>query len=85
MVIKKKIQKSKIGKYSSLECYDYFEYEKLEETISWADVAVLPTLFEPYGIIVREFLSLGVTTITTNAFGPSEIIKNKFKAGKKVT
>lgn len=74
---KKKIEKSNIGKHSSVECFDFFEYEKLEETISWADIAVLPTLFEPYGIIIREFLSLGVSTITTNTFGPSEIIKDK--------
>ncbi len=50
--------------------------EKLLEELHKADVLVLPSLYEGFGISIIEALGLGTPVIATNKGGPSEIIKN---------
>lgn len=74
---KKKLSKSKLYKYKSIEFFDFFEHKEIKEVISWANIAVLPSFFEPYGIIFREFLNLGVIPIVNNnSLGPTDIVKH---------
>lgn len=73
---KSKLSKSKISNSSCVKFYDYVEPSKLDNEIKWADIAILPTHFEPYGILIREFLKNRVIPITTNTFGHSDIIIN---------
>ena len=41
-----------------------------------ADVVVIPSLFESFGMVVIEAMTVGVPIVATNAGGPSEIIKH---------
>ena len=44
--------------------------------INAADILVLPSLAEPFGLVLIEAMSMGKPVIATNAGGPREIVKD---------
>ena len=73
---RKKTSKSLLGKYQNVEFFESFDYEKLNETLHWADFGILPSYFETYGLVIREYIHNNVVPITSDAFGANEIIEN---------
>ena len=73
---KNKIQKSKLGKFENIEFFDHFNHNEIKSVLSWADIGILPSLFETYGTIIREYLSFNVIPVVSNFFGANDIIKN---------
>lgn len=77
MDIKKKTSKSILKKYNSVEFFDSFNEEELYHILNWADIGLVPSYFEGYCKVLREFIECGLVPITTDFFG-SEIIKDNF-------
>lgn len=56
----------------------YVEHEEKANYYSIADVFVLPTLHDPWGLVINEAMYYGLPIITTDAAGASEMVrKNK--------
>jgi len=53
----------------------YVEGEEKSKYYSIADIFVLPTLHDPWGLVVNEAMYFGLPVITTDAAGASELIK----------
>lgn len=77
MVIKKKTSKSILSKYKNVEFFDKFKSIDLPDILSWANIGILPSFFETYNLLLREFIYNNVVPITSNFFGADEIIDNK--------
>ena len=73
---KKKTSKSLLKKCKNVEFFDSFNYKELNQTLKWADFGILPSHFETYGLVIREYIQNNVIPITSNAFGANEIITN---------
>ncbi len=73
---KKKVIKSNLAKFNNIEFFDHFNHDDLKNILTWADVGLLPSFFETYGTIIREYLNFKVIPITSNFFGANEIINN---------
>jgi glycosyltransferase involved in cell wall biosynthesis len=74
---KKKTSKSILSKYKNVEFFDKFKSIDLPDILSWADIGILPSFFETYNLLLREFIYNNVVPITSNFFGADEIIDNK--------
>ena len=48
--------------------------EEVEKYLAHADVFVLPSRLEPFGIVVLEAMSMGVPIVTTRTEGPEEVL-----------
>lgn len=72
---KKKTSKSKLNKFNSVIFYDSFNNDKIYDILSWADFGLIPSYFEGYNLVLREYIEAGLIPIATNFFG-SEIVKN---------
>ena len=55
---------------------DKINHNEIKSVLSWADIGILPSLFETYGTIIREYLSFNVIPVVSNFFGANDIIKN---------
>ena len=53
--------------------------EEVEEALSLADIVVMPSVSEPFGIVALEALYFGSALIISKQSGASEIIENAFK------
>ena len=73
---KKKTSKSSLKKYPNVEFFESFSYRELDQTLQWADFGILPSHFETYGLVIREYIHNNVIPITSNAFGANEVISN---------
>lgn len=73
---KKKTSKSYLSLYENVSFFESYSPENIDEVFTWANIALIPTYFEGYSIIVREFMSRGVIPISTSAFGIPDIIKD---------
>lgn len=51
--------------------------DNVREFLSQADIFVLPSLDEPFGIVVLEAMASGACIISTKTSGPSEILNDK--------
>ncbi len=60
------------------ECVTFHGWVKdVEGFLADADIFVLPSLLEPFGIAILEAMSCGVPIITTKTKGPMEILDNE--------
>lgn len=49
--------------------------EKVKEVLEYADLFVLPSRVEAFGVVLIEALSMGLPVVSTNSGGPSDIIQ----------
>lgn len=61
---------------SKIEFTGFIDDTKLRTLYHIADVAVFPSLYEPFGIVILEAMSEGCPVIGSNTGGLSEIIRN---------
>jgi len=73
---KKKTSQSSLSKFKNINFFESYSPDEIDTIFGWADLAIVPTLFEGYSKIVREFMVRGVIPISTDAFGIPDIVKN---------
>lgn len=61
-------------KYDNIHNLGKWTKEKIKGMLYGYDFLVLPSIEEPFGIVLLEALAAGIPCITSNALGPSEII-----------
>ncbi len=66
----------KLGIHDQIEFTGYLNKEEVKSKLSNADVFVLSSRFETYGIAVMEALSCGLPVVTTPCRGPEMMIKD---------
>lgn len=57
----------------------FLNREEVEEVLSAADIFVMPSVSEPFGIAPLEAMSHGAVAIISNRSGVSEVIRHAFK------
>jgi len=65
-----------LSKFKNINFFESYSPDEIDTIFGWADLAIIPTLFESYSKIVREFMARGVIPISTDAFGIPDIVKN---------
>ena len=73
---KKKTSKSSLKKFMNVDFFDSYKYNELNKILSWADICILPSHFETFGLIIREYMHNKVIPISSNSFGADEVIEN---------
>tara|TARA_B100001029_G_C15050487_1_gene450340 strand:- start:991 stop:2262 length:1272 start_codon:yes stop_codon:yes gene_type:complete len=73
---KKKTSKSSLKKFMNVDFFDTYKYNELNKILSWADIGILPSHFETFGLIIREYMHNKVIPISSNSFGADELIEN---------
>ena len=73
---KKKLIKSKLKDFKNVEFFDSYNYNDLKKILFWADVGILPSFFETYGLMAREYIFNKIIPVSSNSFGAEEIIIN---------
>lgn len=68
--------KSASAKYENIHYLGKWSKEQIKNNLFEYDFLVLPSLEEPFGIVLLESLAAGVPCIVSNALGPSEIVIN---------
>ncbi len=53
--------------------------QEVEEALSLADIVVMPSVSEPFGIVALEAMYFGCALIISKQSGASEILKNAYK------
>lgn len=54
----------------------FVEHHKLPRYYAMADIFVLPSLVEVFGIVLIEAMAMGKPIVSTTAMGPREVVKN---------
>ncbi|MDI9339418.1 MAG: glycosyltransferase family 4 protein [Sediminibacterium sp.] len=55
--------------------------DNLKDVIKQTSVFILPSHFEPWGVVVQEYAAAGLPVVTTQAVGASELFVNPGKTG----
>lgn len=66
----------KLGVEENIEFMGYMSHDKLVSLYSQADLFVMPSLIEAFGVSILEAMAAGVPVIATNVGGIPEIIQN---------
>jgi len=61
--------------YSNIYFPGYLEKEEKAKYYAIADIFVLPTFIDPWGLVINEAMMFGLPIITTTGCGASELIK----------
>jgi glycosyltransferase involved in cell wall biosynthesis len=69
-----------LGIASRVQHAGYVTREKLVELYNRARVVVLPSLYEPYGLVINEAMACGTPVVVSDEVGPCEMI-TKARAG----
>ncbi|NHJ12235.1 MAG: glycosyltransferase family 1 protein [Candidatus Thorarchaeota archaeon] len=67
-----------LGVGSLVEYRGVVEAEKIPELINQSRVFLYPSRREPFGLSIVEAMACGVPVVTTDVFGPSEIVRHKW-------
>jgi glycogen synthase len=55
----------------------YIEYNKIKNIYKKSDIFVLPSIYEPFGIVITEAISYGLAVISTQNCGACELLEDK--------
>jgi len=64
-------------KCKNFEWHNHLEQDKKWKLMKIADIGIMPSLHEPFGIVALEWMSLGVPLIVSNIDGLNEFCNNK--------
>jgi glycosyltransferase involved in cell wall biosynthesis len=64
----KELLKNMIGK-SNIELTDWLKYDKLPDLYASSSCFILPSIFEPWGLVVNEAMAAGLPVILSNEVG----------------
>lgn len=67
---------SALAKYPNVEFRDPYNAESMPHEFAWADVGLVPTQFETYCRIVREYMLCGVVPVASRAFGIPDVVEH---------
>ena len=73
---------NELGIADRVHMYGFVEDEVRNELYAKASVAVVPSLYEPFGITALEAMAAKVPLVTSNAGGLDEIVKHEFNGLK---
>lgn len=73
------LEASSLGIGTHIMFTGFLTREEVEEALSLADIVVMPSVSEPFGIVALEALFFGCALIISKQSGASEVIKNAFK------
>ena len=71
-IIKEMIKSRNLKKFVTINAYE----KDKKKIFTNKDILVLPSKYEPFGLVLIEAMMFKIPTISTNVGGPSEIIKN---------
>jgi glycosyltransferase involved in cell wall biosynthesis len=71
---------NKYGLVEKIEFTGMITREKINEYFSNSDIFIFPTLYEGYGMVIKEAASFGIPIITTNVSAIPYLVKNKESA-----
>jgi glycosyltransferase involved in cell wall biosynthesis len=67
--------------YPHIKHFGFKQADELEEIIASTGVFILPSRFEPWGVVIHEYATAGFPIITTNAVGASEWLVTENETG----
>lgn len=73
------LEASSLGIGTHIMFTGFLNREEVEEALSLADIVVMPSVSEPFGIVALEALYFGCALIISKQSGASEVIQNAFK------
>lgn len=57
----------------SISTYEFLEPERLRNELTKVDCLIIPSVYEPWGLVVHEFASLGCIIISSDVVGSSQV------------
>ena len=72
LIIKEMIKSRNLKNFVTINAYE----KDKKKIFTNKDILVLPSKYEPFGLVLIEAMMFKIPTISTNLGGPSEIIKN---------
>lgn len=73
------LEASSLGMGTNIMFTGFLTREEVEEALSLADIVVMPSVSEPFGIVALEALYFGCALIISKQSGAQEVIQNAFK------
>jgi len=70
--------KSLLKGYGNITFIDRFNIAEDCSPYTWADIGVVPTHFETFCRVAREYMIYGAVPVSTRAFGIAEVIKDEY-------
>lgn len=70
--------KELFGNAKNVKFLGSIERSETKDVFSLCDIFILPSLYEPFGIVLIEAMAKGKPVIATKIGGPKEIVKSKF-------
>lgn len=68
-----------LGISKSVLFHGFYSREEADMFFSMADIFVMPSVLEPFGIVPLEAIAKGTPTIISNQSGIAEVLQNTFK------
>ena len=66
------------GLEENFEIIPRIDYELVPLWYTAADIFVVPSRYETFGLVIVEAMACGVPVVTTDVYGPKEIIKHNY-------
>ena len=74
--VTKRLRKLEAQHPERLRWVGFHQDQELRDLYAAADVGIMPSIHEPFGIVALEFMAMGVPLIATQADGLGEIVVN---------
>lgn len=75
---KAQTQNSALSSYPNVQFCDPYNVDSMANEFAWADIGLIPTQFETYCRIVREYMICGVVPIASRAFGIPDVVDHDY-------